>query len=684
MASTYVNDLRLNELATGDASGTWGTITNTNLELIAEAFSFGTESITTNADTHTSTIADGATDPVRSMYVKYTGTLDSACTITIAPNTVSKLWFIENGTSGSQNIIISQGTGANVTIPAGDTKVVYSDGAGSGAAIVDAFASLSTVDLKVQDDLTVTDDASVGGDLLVSGEVQTANIGFTDGDNAITIADGGGITAANGITSTAAANTLGATSFNDANITNVGDIALDSLSADGSSISIASPVVINGSTPTLTIGDAGAEDTALVFDGNAKDFYVGLDDSADVLVIGEGSTVGTNNILTITDDSVTIGDGAAVDTKLVFDGNAQDFYIGLDDSADDLIIGVGSTVGTTPALSINDGQTVTAGTLVATGSFTSPGIDDNADAIALTITSSELVGIGSVTSPSGLLHLRKDSSETNLIVQSNTGGTGSAIGGRLRLQLGAQSNTGSGNADTQAGDTLGQIMFDGQGTDFSYQGANIKCLVQTGDGDDGRSNQGTLVSFETISVGSVSPAERMRIDQDGNLLLNTTDKTGGGQLGTSRFALKINGAADNGILVHDTRTSSGTDNALVFVRGSSTVGSIQTSTSATAFNTSSDYRLKENIQPMENGLERLNKLKPSKFIWKETGESSEGFIAHEVQEAGWLEGVSGNKDDEQMQMVDYGKITPLLVKAIQEQQAQIEALQAEINTLKGE
>ena len=78
MASTYVNDLRLNELATGDASGTWGTITNTNLELVAEAFSFGTEGITTNADTHTSTIADGATDPVRSIYVKYTGTLDTA------------------------------------------------------------------------------------------------------------------------------------------------------------------------------------------------------------------------------------------------------------------------------------------------------------------------------------------------------------------------------------------------------------------------------------------------------------------------------------------------------------------------------------------------------------------------------------------------------------------------------
>ena len=175
--ATYVNDLRLKEIATGDESGTWGTSTNTNLELIAEAFSFGTEGITTNADTHTTTIADGSTDPGRSIYLKYTGTLDSACTITIGPNTVSKLWFIENATSGSQNIIISQGSGANVTIPPGDVKAVYSDGAGSGAAIVDAFASLNVVDLKVEDDLTVTDDVSIGGDATVTGAIaSTGNI----------------------------------------------------------------------------------------------------------------------------------------------------------------------------------------------------------------------------------------------------------------------------------------------------------------------------------------------------------------------------------------------------------------------------------------------------------------------------------------------------------------------------
>jgi trimeric autotransporter adhesin len=210
--ATYVNDLRLKEITTGDESGTWGTSTNTNLELIAEAFSYGTEVITTNADTHTTTIADGATDPGRSLYLKYTGTLDSACTITIGPNTVSKVWIIENGTSGSQDIILSQGSGANITIPAGDTKVVYSDGAGAGAAFFDAFASLSVVDLKVQDDLTVTGDIDVDGttnlDVVdVDGAVNfAADVTFADGADIITASAGtsnfrAGVNAGNSIES---------------------------------------------------------------------------------------------------------------------------------------------------------------------------------------------------------------------------------------------------------------------------------------------------------------------------------------------------------------------------------------------------------------------------------------------------------------------------------------------------
>ena len=137
MASTFDNNLRLREMGTGDESGTWGARTNENLELIGEALGFGTEAV--SGTSHTTTIADGATDPGRAMYLKYTGSLSSACTITLAPDTISKLWFIENATSGSQNIIIKQGSGATVTIPASSTKLVYSDGAGTGAAMVDAL-----------------------------------------------------------------------------------------------------------------------------------------------------------------------------------------------------------------------------------------------------------------------------------------------------------------------------------------------------------------------------------------------------------------------------------------------------------------------------------------------------------------------------------------------------------------
>jgi hypothetical protein len=207
--ATYVNDLRLKEITTGDESGTWGTSTNTNLELIAEAFSYGTEVITTNADTHTTTIADGATDPGRSLYLKYTGTLDSACTITIGPNTVSKVWIIENGTSGSQDIILSQGSGANITIPAGDTKVVYSDGAGAGAAFFDAFASLSVVDLTATGIVTAAG-TSVFTNLDISGDIDvdgTSNLDVIDVDGAanfaadVTFADGADIITASAGTS---------------------------------------------------------------------------------------------------------------------------------------------------------------------------------------------------------------------------------------------------------------------------------------------------------------------------------------------------------------------------------------------------------------------------------------------------------------------------------------------------
>ena len=147
--ATYVNDLRLKEITTGDESGTWGTSTNTNLELIGEALGYGTQDCFSSDADATTTVADGATDPARAMYFKVTSsaTLSATRTLTIGPNTISRVMIIENATTGSQSINISQGSGANVTIANGSVKIVYLDGAGSGAAVVDALTDLELADV---------------------------------------------------------------------------------------------------------------------------------------------------------------------------------------------------------------------------------------------------------------------------------------------------------------------------------------------------------------------------------------------------------------------------------------------------------------------------------------------------------------------------------------------------------
>mgnify|MGYP003651089562 CR=1 FL=1 len=138
MASTYVNDLRLNEMATGDASGSWGTATNTNLELIGEAMGYGTEAVA-DASTHTITMADGATDGFRCTFLRLTGG-GQACTVTLAPNTLSHTWIIRNTTGYA--LTLTQGTGANVIIAAGLAKMVTTDGLGSGAVVYECLEAL--------------------------------------------------------------------------------------------------------------------------------------------------------------------------------------------------------------------------------------------------------------------------------------------------------------------------------------------------------------------------------------------------------------------------------------------------------------------------------------------------------------------------------------------------------------
>jgi hypothetical protein len=137
--ATYLNNLRLKEIATGDESGTWGTSTNTNLELVTDGFSYGTKDMAADAN-ETFTMPDATADATRGFYLKITSAVSLTATreVTLGPDTVSKVWLIENATTGSQIITIKQGSGATINVASGSKVMLVTDGAGAGAAVINA------------------------------------------------------------------------------------------------------------------------------------------------------------------------------------------------------------------------------------------------------------------------------------------------------------------------------------------------------------------------------------------------------------------------------------------------------------------------------------------------------------------------------------------------------------------
>jgi hypothetical protein len=356
MSSVYTNDLRLEEIGSGEQSGSWGDTTNTNLELIAEAFAYGTETITTNANTHATTIADGATDPGRAMFLKYGGALDSACTITLGPNTVSKMWFIHNATtdnsgdsSGPFSIIIAQGDGnTKVTIPNGHVKAVYTNGAGSGAVVTDAFAGLSAgANLYVKNPAT-TDNSTANiylqtaeADIAVNDVIGKINFQAPDetshatGDNklvaaAIQAISEGDFSQTNNATSLAFMTGASEAATTKMTLSSVGDLTLTSTTASTSS-----------TTGSLIVGGGV---------GIAADLFVGddFDVTGDAVI---DLTCLVTGVLTTT--AATVFNGG-------FASNANST--------------VGGTLGVTGVVTANAGvvvdtMTLDGSTLSATGDF---------------------------------------------------------------------------------------------------------------------------------------------------------------------------------------------------------------------------------------------------------------------------------------------------------------------------
>jgi hypothetical protein len=159
MASTYTTGFGIEKIGTGEQAGAWGTTTNHNADILDRLASYTAVALT--GTTHTLTVREaspgsGTENLQDGMYrvIKFTGALGANNTVTIAPNT-SPAWFIienattDSGSSGPYSVILTQGSGANVTVQNGKNAIIYCDGAGAGAVVYDALADLQVGTLEV-------------------------------------------------------------------------------------------------------------------------------------------------------------------------------------------------------------------------------------------------------------------------------------------------------------------------------------------------------------------------------------------------------------------------------------------------------------------------------------------------------------------------------------------------------
>ena len=183
-----------------------------------------------------------------------------------------------------------------------------------------------------------------------------------------------------------------------------------------------------------------------------------------------------------------------------------------------------------------------------------------------------------------------------------------------------------------------------------------------------------IAARNDIRFGNDTSTERMRINVNGHILINTTANQGVGGYTFEK--------AGSGIVTHNNNDgASGGYEFSIFRRSSVQIGSIaQNGTTGIQLNTSSDARLKD-VTGTARGLDVINNLNPVAYNWKSDNRADEGLIAQEVEKV-MPNAVSQTKDG--YYMMDYSKLVTPLVKAIQEQQEQIESLKSEIANLKGE
>jgi hypothetical protein len=256
------------------------------------------------------------------------------------------------------------------------------------------------------------------------------------------------------------------------------------------------------------------------------------------------------------------------------------------------------------------------------------------------------------------------------------------------------------NGTWTSGEALGLIDF--YGNDASGGGAKIQSSIEVlahdqygahfnmtfnlSNGASGNSEKMRITGEGRIGIGTTAPLATLHIDnpQTANGSIGFMSDAAAGGTGTRNMQMNLPNYGEG---IRFIRTGTYNGGAMKFYSNTSQVGSVQVNSSSTSYNTTSDYRAKENVVPMENSINRLKELKPCRFNFIIEPENTvDGFIAHEAQEV-VPEAVTGEKDklnyegNPEYQGIDQSKIVPLLTSALQEAISKIEQLETRIQTL---
>jgi trimeric autotransporter adhesin len=655
MASTYVNDLRLNEMATGDGSGTWGTTTNTNLELVGEAMGYGTEAVA-NASTHTITMADGATDGFRCTFLRLTGG-GQICTVTLAPNTLSHTWIIRNTTGYA--LTLTQGSGANVVIAAGLVKAVTTDGLGAGAVVYECLYDLELGGkLRVSGDVTYATGADV---ITESAGTSNLRLGVGAGDS---IASGGDYNVVVG-------DNAGTAITTGANNTAVGYAALDANTTASNNVAVG----LNA----LGANTTGIQNVAVGY--NALDANTTADNNTAVGASALGAnTTGTQNVavgLNALSANTTANYNAAMGTNAlgVNTTGAQNVAVG--QSA----LGASTTADNNTAVGMSAlGANTTGGSNVAVGT----------SALAANTTAANNTAIGHAALGANTTGSQNVAVGLNSLDANTTGTLNTAVGqSALGANTTASNNVAVGVNALTANTTGAQNVAVGVSALFANTTANYNVAFGT--------NALLDVTTGILNVGVGH--------QSGSGALTA------GQLTTGTGNIFIGYRACGTVAAQNYGTALGYD--VEGAAGYTTVGQstsdIRAAHGVATWAVVSDQRYKKDIADSTAGLDFVNALRPRTFKYRTLGELPEtfrayeagstevfknsntnhGFIAQEVKAA--IDADSSIKDgfrlwddrEDGSQEVAEAALIPVLVKAVQELSAQVNSLTTRLEALEG-